>query len=118
MSFQSQALWRERKCLFSVDDFKLDFMLVVQSLSHVLLFVTPWTTALPGFPVLHHLLELARTYVLPVGDVIQPSRPLSSPFPPAFSLSSIRVVSTLHIRWPKCIVASASVSVLPVNIQD
>ena len=40
-----------------------------------------------------------------------------APFPPAFSLSSIRVVSTLHIRWPKCIVASASASVLPVNIQ-
>ena len=26
------------------------------------LFATPWTAA-PGFPVLHHLLELAQTHV-------------------------------------------------------
>ena len=35
---------------------------------------------------------------------MQPSHPLSSPSPPAFNLSSIRVFfneSTLHIRWPK-----------------
>ena len=78
--------------------------------------------SMPGFPVLHHFLELAQTYVLQVGDAIQPSRLLSSPFPHAFSLyqHQIRVVSnksTLHIRWPKCIVASASASVLPMNIQ-
>ena len=30
----------------------------------------------PGFPVLHHLPELAQTHVHWVGDVIQPSRPL------------------------------------------
>ena len=41
----------------------------------------------PGFPVLHHLLELAQTHVDWVSDAIQPSRPLSSPSPPAFSLS-------------------------------
>ena len=40
-----------------------------------------------GFPVLHHLLEFAQTHVHCVGDAIQPSDPLSSPFPPAFSLS-------------------------------
>ena len=39
------------------------------------------------FPVLHYLLEFAQTHVHWVGDVIQPSHPLSSPFPPAFSLS-------------------------------
>ena len=44
-----------------------------------------WST--PGFPVLHHLLELAQTHVHRVGDAIQPSRPLSSPSPPALSLS-------------------------------
>ena len=31
----------------------------------------------PGFPVLHHLLELAQTWVHWVGDAIQPSQPLS-----------------------------------------
>ena len=37
-------------------------------------------------------------------DAIQASPPLLSPFPPAFSLSSIRVFSNesvFHIRWPK-----------------
>ena len=41
----------------------------------------------PGFPVLHHLLELAQTHVHWVNDAIQPSHPLSSPSPPAFHLS-------------------------------
>ena len=40
-----------------------------------------------GFPVLHHLLELAQTHVRRVGDAIQPSNPLLSPSPPAFNLS-------------------------------
>ena len=33
----------------------------------------------PGFPVLHHLLEVAQTYVHWVTDCIQPSHPLSFP---------------------------------------
>ena len=41
----------------------------------------------PGFPVHHQLLELTQTHVHWVGDAIQPSHPLSSPFPPAFNLS-------------------------------
>ena len=43
--------------------------------------------SIPGFPVLHHLLELAQTQVHWVSDAIQPSHPLSSPSLPAFSLS-------------------------------
>ena len=39
-------------------------VLAVRSLSWVQLFVTPWTAAQPGFPVLHYLLELAQTHVL------------------------------------------------------
>ena len=39
-----------------------------------------------GFPVLHHLPELAQTHVHWVGDAIQPSCPLSSPSPPVFNL--------------------------------
>ena len=42
--------------------------------------------SMPGFPVLHHLLELAQTHVHRVGDAIQPSHPLSSPSPPALKL--------------------------------
>ena len=41
----------------------------------------------PGFPVHHQLLELAQTHACRVGDTVQPSRALSSPSPPAFSLS-------------------------------
>ena len=47
----------------------------------------PMDCSMPGFPVLHYLLELAQTHVHWVDDAIQPSLPLSSPSPPAFSLS-------------------------------
>ena len=43
--------------------------------------------SIPGFPVHHQLLELTQTYVHRVSDFIQPSHPLLSPSPPAFSLS-------------------------------
>ena len=58
----------------------------------------------PGFPVLHYLSGFAQTHVHWVGDATQPSRPLSSPSPPAFNLPSIRVFSSelaLCIKWPK-----------------
>ena len=47
----------------------------------------PMDCSLPGFPVLHHLPELAQTHVHWVGDAIRSSGPLSSPSPPAFNLS-------------------------------
>ena len=43
--------------------------------------------SMPGFPVHHQLAEVAQTHVHRVGDAIQPSHPLLSPPPPAFSLS-------------------------------
>ena len=46
----------------------------------------PMDSSTPGFPV-HQLLELVQTHVHRVGDVIQPSHPLSSPSPPTFNLS-------------------------------
>ena len=58
---------------------------------------------MPGFPVLHSLLEFAQTHVHWVGDAIQPSHPLSSPSP-ALSLFQHQGISSelvLHIRWPK-----------------
>ena len=36
----------------------------------------------PGLPVHHHLPEFTQIHVHRVGDAIQPSHPLSSPFPP------------------------------------
>ena len=44
----------------------------------------------PGFPVHHHLPELAQTHVHWVSDAIQPSHPLSSPSLLAFNLSQHR----------------------------
>ena len=60
--------------------------------------------SMPGFPVLHHLPELAQTHIHWVSDAIQPSLPPSSPCPPAFNLSQHQVFCNklaLHIRWPK-----------------
>ena len=47
----------------------------------------PMDCSTPGFPVLYHLPEFAQTHVHWVDDAIQSSHPLSSPSPPAFSLS-------------------------------
>ena len=38
----------------------------------------------PGFPVLHHLPELAQTHVHQIGDALESSNPLLSPSPPEF----------------------------------
>ena len=72
----------------------------------------------PGFPVRHHLLELAKIHVHWVGDVTQPSHPLLSPSPPAFNLAQdqglFQWVGSSHqvakMYW-------ASALVLPMNIQ-
>ena len=39
--------------------------------------------SMPGLPVHHQLPEFTQTHVHRVGDAIQPSHPVSSPFPPA-----------------------------------
>ena len=47
----------------------------------------PMDCSTPGLPVYHQLPEFTQTHVHWVGDVIQPSHPLSSPSPPAINLS-------------------------------
>ena len=65
---------------------------------------SPMDCSTPGFPVLHHLLELAQTHVHSVSDAIQPSHPLLSPSLPTFNHSQhqglFQGVSSLH-TWPK-----------------
>ena len=60
----------------------------------------PMDCSTPGFPVFDCLPELVQTHVCQVGDAIQPSHPLSSPSPCAFSLSQhqglFQWVSSLH----------------------
>jgi len=43
----------------------------------------PMNRSMPSLPVHHQLPEFTLTHVHQVGDAIQPSHPLSSPFPPA-----------------------------------
>ena len=91
----------------------VQFSLVTQSCPAL---CDPMDCSMPGFPVCHQLLELAETHVHRVGDVIQPSHPLSAPSPPAFSLSQHRGFSSesgLCIRWPKY--WSFSFSISPSN---
>ena len=90
---------------------------LVQSLSCVRLFATPWTAcSTPGLPVYHQLPEFTQTHVHWVSDSLQPSHSLSSPFPPASIFPRIRVFSNesvLCIRWPKY--WSFSFSISPSN---
>ena len=58
-----------------------------------LILCEPMDCSTPGFPVFHHLPELAQTHIHWVGDAIQPSHPLLSPFPPAFNLSQSQGLS-------------------------
>ena len=73
------------------------------------------------FSVLHYLLEFAQTHVHWVDDASWPSHPLSSPSPPAFNLSQhqglFQWVSSSFTSGGQSIGASASASVLPINIQ-
>ena len=80
-------------------------------------FLLPRGLRMPGFPVLHHLLEVAQTHVHRVSDAIQPSHSLSSPSPPAFNLSGSFPKSWLFTSGGQSIGASASTPVLPMNIQ-
>ena len=87
----------------------------VQSLSHISLFVTPWTATRQAFLSITSSWSLLK--LMSIESVIPSNHPLlllPSIFP------SIRVFSNesvLHIRWPS-IRVSALASVLPRNIQD
>ena len=75
-----------------------EYFLVVQLLSHVWLFDTPWTVALLASLFLTTSRRLSK--FLSIASVIQPSHPLSPTSPPALSLSQhqglFQWVSSLH----------------------
>ena len=60
----------------------------------------PMDCSTPGLPVHHHLPDFTQTHVYRVSDAIQPSHPLSSPFPPALNPSQhqslFQWVNSLH----------------------
>ena len=60
----------------------------------------PINLSTPGLPVHHQLSEFTQTHVHCVGDAIQPSHPLSSPFPPAPSPSQHqRLFQWVNSAW-------------------
>ena len=95
------------------------YWFVVQSLSHVQLFATPWTAACQAslsFAISQSSLKLM--FIESV--ILQPSHPSAIPFsscPQSFPSSGSFPVSWLFTSSGQSIGASASPSVLPVNIQ-
>ena len=61
------------------DNGSVQFSSVAQS---CLTLCDPMNPSTPGLPVHHHLPEFTQTHIHRVGDAIQPSHSLSSPFPP------------------------------------
>ena len=106
--------------LLALHRFELLSYLVIQSLTRVPLFVTPWVAALQAslsFTISQSLLKLMSIEsVMPSNHLIlcHPLLLLPSIFP------SIRVfpVSEFFASCGQSIGASASISVLPINIQD
>ena len=68
----------------------------------------------------HQLYGHEFEQALGVGDVIQTSHPLSSPFLPTSVLPTIRIFSSESVfaSGGQSVGASASASVLPMKIQD
>ena len=67
----------------------------------------------PGFLVLQYIPEFGQTHIHWINDAIQPSHPLSPPFPASPQSSPASVFSnglTLCIRWPKYWSFSFSIS--------
>ena len=82
----SKAEEAEIKCFSKgLQDLLVQFSSAIQS---CLTIHEPMDHSTPGRPVHHQLPEFTQTHVHWVSDAVQPSHPLSSPSPPAFSLSA------------------------------
>ena len=94
-------------------------IVVVQSLSWVLLFVTPWVAARQASLSLT-IPEFVQVHVHWIGDAIQPSHPLVPSF--FFCLHSFPASGSFPMSWlfpsgGQSTEASVSASVLPMSIQ-
>ena len=78
---------RKGKLIFVILILILKWISSVQFRHSVVSICDTMNRSMPGLPVHHQLPEFTETHVHCVGDAIQPSRPLSSPSPPAFNLS-------------------------------
>ena len=81
----SKALWNISKAFYS--SIFTSCRWVTESCPTLWGLCDPIDCSIPGFPVLHYLLEFVQTPVHWVGDATQPSHPLSPPSPPALNLS-------------------------------
>ena len=98
----------------------LPYAVSVQSLSHVWLFVNPWTAAHQASMSITNSWSLLKPMSI---ELVTPASHLIlccpllllPPIPPSIKVFSNE--STLHVRWPKYW-SSASASVLPMNTQD
>ena len=84
-----------------------------------LILYDPMDCSTPGFLVLHYVPEFAQTHIYWVSDATQSSHPLLPASPPALSFptSGSFPVSRLFASGGQRTGASASASVLPINIQ-
>ena len=81
----------------------------------------PMDCSTPGFSVHHQLPELNQTHIHRISDAIQPFHPLSFPFfscLQSFPASGSFPMSQIFASGGQSIGASASASILPLNIQD
>ena len=93
--------------------------LLFSHLSHVPLFVIPWTAARQAFLSFTIFWSLFKLMSIESGNAVQPSHSLLALSPPALSLSQYQYffpMSWLFLTGGQSF--GASVSVLPMNIQD
>ena len=91
-------------------------IIVIQSFSHVQL-CNPMDCSRSDFPVLHYLPKFVQSHDLWIDDAIQPYHPLSSSSPPALNFSQHQGFFQWVGSSSQVDKASASASVLPMNIQ-
>ena len=95
---RTSPIWRPVSCAFHILNFLSSGLLIGSSCSLMAAqfgllsescptLCNSMDCSMPGFPVNHQLSEFAQSHVHLVGDTIQPSHTVSSPSPPAFSLS-------------------------------
>ena len=132
----SPQLWKPKNLIFPISEYLKywckpinlqgaqvgwDMIFLAQFSIVQLLSCNPMDHSMPDLPVHHQLLEFTQTHLHWVGDAIQPSHPLSFPSPPALYLSQHQgffQMSQLFTSGGQSIGASASASVLPMNIHD
>ena len=97
INIHSFSNWLFSHAIFVLTFISVQFSSVAQSCPTL---CDPKDCSMPDLAVHHQLLELAQTHIHRVSDAIQPSHPLSFPFPPAFNLAQhqglFKWVSSLH----------------------